>query len=120
MRCGKTSRLISPYLDEELNSELRKRVEEHLDTCTGCRALAEELSRLKRMIAGQGREEVRPFFWERLKPSLGTGLLQAVEISAELALGKLAGAFGLAAAVLMLLLFSGMWPSVETVTLSQY
>ncbi|MFC7392044.1 anti-sigma factor family protein [Scopulibacillus cellulosilyticus] len=39
--------LLSPYIDDELNSEERKAVEQHLKTCKQCREEVEDLRFLK-------------------------------------------------------------------------
>lgn len=52
MGCEEVTRLLYAYLDEELSSELRAFVEEHLAVCAGCRALAESEAKFRdRLIA---------------------------------------------------------------------
>ncbi|HEX7286125.1 MAG TPA: zf-HC2 domain-containing protein [Candidatus Angelobacter sp.] len=37
--CQEVRRELSNYIDDEVTSELRARIEEHVRACTGCRAL---------------------------------------------------------------------------------
>lgn len=46
MNCDRTRRLLSPYLDGELESETRSTVREHLATCPDCSLYHEELKKL--------------------------------------------------------------------------
>ena len=44
-------RLLSPYIDGELDANMRSRVEEHLDDCAGCRELCESMSFTSRLVS---------------------------------------------------------------------
>ena len=44
-------RLLSPYIDGELNAHLRSRIEQHLNGCYGCRALCEGMSMASRLVS---------------------------------------------------------------------
>lgn len=37
--CQEVRRELSNYIDDEVTPELRARIEEHVRTCTGCKAL---------------------------------------------------------------------------------
>ena len=37
--CQEVRRELSNYIDDEITQELRARIEEHVRTCTGCKAL---------------------------------------------------------------------------------
>jgi predicted anti-sigma-YlaC factor YlaD len=44
-------RLLSPYLDGELDARVRSRLESHLDGCSGCHALSERMSLASRLVS---------------------------------------------------------------------
>jgi anti-sigma factor RsiW len=45
VRCHKARRLMSPYLDGELDPQRHRAVADHLDRCPGCGRMAQNLSR---------------------------------------------------------------------------
>lgn len=52
MTCEQAMELLSPWLDGELDPELQKALEAHLETCPNCKALADTLRGLDEKVAG--------------------------------------------------------------------
>lgn len=57
MRCSKAKKLISPYIDGELGSMEKGRLESHIRECAECGELLKELSKVHGMFAGAPRFE---------------------------------------------------------------
>jgi len=51
MRCTKAKRLISPYMDGELDSGLKQSLESHMDNCGSCRGELEGAMKLHDLFA---------------------------------------------------------------------
>jgi len=54
--CAKVGRLLSRYLDKELDNIRDFRVKRHLDSCPACRKELLELSRVKELVLKQERK----------------------------------------------------------------
>ena len=70
MECRKAQELLSAYYDDELSSDLRSSVAEHVQACSRCgeeRALFEELSA---MAKGLDDPEPPPRMWEGIEAGL--------------------------------------------------
>ncbi|MGH2458391.1 MAG: zf-HC2 domain-containing protein [Chloroflexota bacterium] len=52
MECGPIEELLPGYLDNELSSDGRRRVDAHLEACGSCRALLHDLRRVDSIVAG--------------------------------------------------------------------
>ena len=60
MKCQEIRSLLSRYLEDDLNPDVKNLVEQHLGSCSGC---ARELDVLKKMISSLGKlEKVEPPF----------------------------------------------------------
>lgn len=57
MRCKKIRRLLSAYLDKELNDKKLSLVEAHLKICGGCQEELRALISAKNLIAGQEKKK---------------------------------------------------------------
>ncbi len=91
-------RLISSYVDDELNETQKARVESHLAQCQSCQTFYRQVLRLKPMLNAEQSVEVNPFFAQRVlhryyarkrenfwslfervpKPVLATGLVLSI------------------------------------------
>lgn len=60
MLCNEIEELISDYIEDELDSELSRKVEDHLDECEACCSLRDEMEELFDSV--QLLEEEVPFF----------------------------------------------------------
>ncbi len=60
MLCNEIEELISDFIEDELDTELSRQVEEHLDSCESCSALRDEMEEL--MDSVQLLEEEVPFY----------------------------------------------------------
>jgi hypothetical protein len=67
MRCKKAKKLISDYVDGELNSTERSSLEGHLESCEECRKILEDY----KSIAGAAQKldagSPSPYLWTRIK-----------------------------------------------------
>ena len=72
MNCKKAKKLISDYVDGELDMTKRSSLEEHLESCKECRKILEDYKR----IAGTARQleagYPSPYVWTRIKQRLET------------------------------------------------
>src|SRR5437879_13911397 len=66
--CAGLGEMLSAYLDNELDSDARRAVEEHIEDCMRCSAELSELRQVKRFVASTS-----PF-----APSLPEGIAQRV------------------------------------------
>ncbi len=71
LTCEEALRLLVEYLDDELDSERRGSLEDHLDVCRSCYSRHEFEKGLKSQVAGLGRESVRPEFQDRVRTLMG-------------------------------------------------
>lgn len=70
MSCEGREQLISAYIDGELPSEDRRAVASHIEQCPSCAALAADLQRVGRAVAGGGREPMSTSLSLRVRASL--------------------------------------------------
>jgi len=72
MNCKKAKKLISDYVDGELDLTKRSSLEEHLESCEECRKILEDY----KGIAGTARQleagSPSPYVWNRIKKGLET------------------------------------------------
>lgn len=66
MKCNQYELLLSAYLDNELDSDDRRRVCAHLADCPSCLKELDRLQNTKKLISGLGKREPAPFFETRL------------------------------------------------------
>lgn len=64
---SKMKKLISAYLDNEVNEKEKNLVEEHLKKCTFCRKYYENLQRLSSALGKYKEEELSPDLEQRIK-----------------------------------------------------
>jgi len=57
MRCSKIKRLLTPLVDGRLSPAERTLVEQHLETCPGCRETHDLMAATTRTLASQGPAE---------------------------------------------------------------
>ena len=70
MRCRKAQRQVSLMIDGDLSGRDAARLERHLETCAGCRALAEDLRRIAGAAAGLGTPEPSDRAWRNIRAAL--------------------------------------------------
>lgn len=71
MKCQKICDLLkSDYLDKELNNELRRAVEKHLEHCPTCRLLKEELDSQRIALRSLEQEAVPKQIWQNIQNSI--------------------------------------------------
>jgi len=110
---------LSAYLDQQLPEGARKKVEEHLKTCSFC---AGELSRLRQLsekLKAWQAPELGPFFEAHVRESLARGETQRGEVKMKKKLFPILVPSGVLAGVLVfllvgLLLKSGYYGKVIT------
>src|SRR3970282_1170005 len=57
--CKNYQELLSEYLAEELSSDVREKLDQHLVTCAGCQAELQELKSTLEMLDEQKKNSVR-------------------------------------------------------------
>ena len=67
MTCEQVRQLQSNYIDEDLIDRVRAQIDEHLASCTACRADYDAVAgALARLHSEQTTEEVAPWFADRV------------------------------------------------------
>ena len=70
LKCSKVRKNLSAFLDNELNSEMRKQIELHILECTDCRREIEKLKEMISLVGKTERPEAPPYLWESTKRRL--------------------------------------------------
>jgi len=70
MSCKKWKKKLSSYLDNEVSSRERSKIEKHLKSCRACFNQFEQLGRLHRLVRSIPSEKPRSGFYERLSERL--------------------------------------------------
>jgi len=70
MSCKKWKKKLSSYLDNEVNSRERLKIEKHLKSCKACFNQFKQLERVHRLVQSIPPEKPRPAFYERLSERL--------------------------------------------------
>ena len=70
MQCDRARELIGPHLDGELSGSERQDLADHLQTCTECSTLAQDIGRIGRQIAAAGRETAPKALAVRIRAAL--------------------------------------------------
>jgi anti-sigma factor RsiW len=70
MQCERARELVSPYLDGELSTGERGAIAAHIEECRQCAALASDLRRVGRAVAGAGRESAPVTLMPRVRATL--------------------------------------------------
>lgn len=63
MKCNRVRKELSAYIDGEVSSRTRTRIENHLAQCSGCQQYKEHLSRLVESVRQVDRVEPSAEFW---------------------------------------------------------
>ncbi len=74
MRCKKAKKLISDYIDGELNSSKSSSLEEHLKECEECRKTLESYETITQAAQEFNAGSPSPFVWTRIKQELKTSV----------------------------------------------
>jgi len=67
MRCKKAKKIISDYIDGELDSSKRSSLEEHLETCEECQKFMEDYKSIARTAQELEAGSPSPYVWTRIK-----------------------------------------------------
>lgn len=102
MDCKAARKLVTPYIDGELEPEMKRRVREHLGVCVGCRERFEGEARIERAI-------VLRFPSEAMPPEVWTRLQARIRGSAHRRRRALLLAAGIAAAACALFAVGLFW-----------
>jgi hypothetical protein len=70
MRCKKAKKLISDYIDGELDSSQRSSLEDHLEECEECRKFMEDTQRIAHTAQELEAGSPSPYVWTRIKHGL--------------------------------------------------
>jgi anti-sigma factor RsiW len=71
MKCQKVCDLLkSDYLDGELSEELRRETDRHLEHCSACRQLKQELDSQRIALRGIGQQEVPAQIWQNIQNTI--------------------------------------------------
>lgn len=87
MRCHQSRRLINELLDGELREQDRRQLQAHLESCSLCRTLYEDLKAIKETFVPADEMEPSEQVWEKLKNRLQVEVIpqlgdrQAVRLS---------------------------------------
>jgi anti-sigma factor RsiW len=104
MKCSKTHKLISPYIDGELPERDMRRLEDHLKACHMCRAEFGKSKELHNLFANAAKFKAPYGFHTRVMANISSGkargiseipvfarLAEAVVIIAIIAMGVFSG-----------------------------
>lgn len=67
MRCKKAKKLISDYIDGELDSSKRSSLEKHLETCEECQKFMEDYKSIAHTAQELETGSPSPYVWTRIK-----------------------------------------------------
>jgi len=70
MTCKKTETALLRSLDNRLDNPARSELEAHLELCPQCRKRKKEYEVMIETLNQAAQPELKPYFWERLKPKL--------------------------------------------------
>ncbi len=88
MTCQDYKNLMMGYLDDELDAEQQKTLQQHLESCPECRAELEEFAQLKQITDDAALLEPEEILWKQywggvynqIERGTGWGLLSAASI----------------------------------------
>jgi len=95
MTCQDYKNLMMGYLDDELNADQQKTLQQHLDSCPACTAELEEFSQLKQITDDAALAEPEEVLWKQY----WSGIYNRIERGAGWILFSVAG--------ILLLMYSG-------------
>jgi anti-sigma factor RsiW len=64
---------FSAYIDRQLDARQSQAVDEHLQACTTCRSLLDEMRGITRLFREPERAEPSPFLWNRIAAGFDNG-----------------------------------------------
>jgi predicted anti-sigma-YlaC factor YlaD len=64
--CEQVQREVSNYMEDDMTPELRRRVEDHVRTCGGCKAIYDGVRNVIALVGNQGVIELPQGFSIRL------------------------------------------------------
>jgi hypothetical protein len=70
MRCKKAEKMLLRSVDHPLGKDVKLELEKHLASCPGCRAIKQDYQVIFSAFKEDPVPEMKPFFWQRLKPQL--------------------------------------------------
>jgi len=70
LRCSKIQKNLSAFLDNELNTEERKQIEQHLSECVECRQEMEKLRHTIYLVSKIECPEVPSYLWQETREIL--------------------------------------------------
>ncbi|MBN1223572.1 MAG: zf-HC2 domain-containing protein [Candidatus Aminicenantes bacterium] len=70
MNCRKAEKLLLRSLDGQLNAKEERELERHIEHCFACRQAREEYADVLDILRTTRLPELKPFFWQRLRPRL--------------------------------------------------
>lgn len=101
-RCDKVHKMLSAYIDKQLDSREQQMVEAHLKTCQACRAEHDSLQQTTKLLRHVPLvSPTRPFIICQTKPLVRDGIFNALRITTVVAaflltivlVGDMMGAF---------------------------
>jgi len=116
MTCTKIKELLVGYHDESLSIEEKKKVEDHLRICEGCREELRQIESLFGILGREKTEEVEPDFWTNFVPGVRKRIVRAAQPTFGWSfVPKLGPLFGFVTAVLIVgvILFSSDYRSSD-------
>ncbi len=70
MKCTKTQKMISDFIDGELDRKKASILEKHLDTCPDCRKLVKDFQRIKHKARGLEKAQPSGETWFRIQAAV--------------------------------------------------
>ena len=72
MRCSEVRRELANYMEDDIDVELRSRIERHFRECDGCNALYDSIRKIIRLVGSTEIIELPAGFRRRLYERLAT------------------------------------------------
>ena len=128
MKCSHVEKLLfSGYLDGEIDAEIKKKVDIHLEKCENCRALKEKIMSLAIMpFAGSVRYDPPDRVWENIKSSIEREAKESIarrfyeQLKERFALRKPVFAGVVVMAFLAALILPGVYRGVQDKEISSF
>ena len=80
MKCLKTQKFISPYIDGKLSQRKKREVENHLEVCEKCRTEVEEIKRLRQLFVDAEKFEAPYGFHTRVMANINAAKIRKLPI----------------------------------------
>lgn len=88
MKCAKFKKLISEFIDGDLDAVRVLRLQRHLDSCSDCREFKRELEQIARQSGELKMAVPRDLSWSRLKPRIADSAPKQKVRPASFGLGR--------------------------------